>query len=286
MGVLEGGTPYLSGRSLAALSGVAPSAIIKQAQLWSEGKRNKLGQMLVAQGFNRDSLYFSITVNGTPVNAYTDDVCTIVLEYYAFESEAKSPKALANFRKLASASLRLFIYRSTGYDPQNRIPEKWTQFHDRLLLNPTPLGFFSVFREMSDIVLTSIQRGLIVDSHTIPDGSVGIYWAKHWKADDLEEIYGLARKHPHAYPSYFPQAQANPFIEAWVYPLAALGAFRMWMQDVYLPEKFRGYLEGKVAKGFLQLSAAELILSAFDGSENEALPVASAAPALPPRADP
>ena len=267
MGVLEDSTPYLSGRSLARLCGTAVSTIINQADQWNAGKRdNKLARMIVAQGLERPSLYIPL---GT-ANAYPDDICMAFLEYYAFEAQgANAVVALDNFRKLARASLRLFIYRSTGYDPQNRIPERWTKFHDRLMLNTTPAGYFSVFREMSDLVLTAIQNGLVVDARTIPDISVGQAWSKHWKDNGLEEEFGSTREHPHTYPDYFPQSVANAFIKAKIYPLAALGDFRVWMQTTYLPEKFPRYLDGKVQRGALPPSTAELILAAFDVSDEE-----------------
>lgn len=69
---------------------------------------NKFARTLVSQGFERPSLYIPI---GT-ANAYPDDICMAVLEYYAFDAQAQNGTALQNFRKLARASLRLFIYSS------------------------------------------------------------------------------------------------------------------------------------------------------------------------------
>lgn len=269
MGVLEDGTPYLSGRSLAKLCGVSVSAIIKQAELWGAGHRDgKFARILVAAGVEPKSLY--VRVGNT--NAYPDDICMMFLEFYAFEAQVQNGTALENFRRLARASLRLFIYRATGYDPQKRIPEVWTKFHDRLVLNTTPQGYFSVFREMSELIVTAIQNGLTVDEHTIPDISVGQAWAKHWKREGLEAKYGPATEFDHIYPDYFPQAAANEFIKAKIYPLAALGEFRIWMQNEYLPEKFPAYLGRKAQAGVLPPSTVELILAAFDVGDAAALP--------------
>ena len=261
MGVLKDGTAFLSGRSLAKLCGVAPSAIIYQAQQWKDGKRdNKLAKMLVNAGFDRDLLYIPLG-DAAGTYAYTDDVCTIILDYYAFEADKPSDTARENFRKLARTSLRLLIYGATGYDPKNRVPERWKQFHDRMMLNGCPKGYYSVFREISDVVLSSIRAGLDVDAKTIPDISVGIAWSTHWNENGLEKVYGARSKHPHTYPDYFPQAKAGPQ-DANVYPLASLGAFRSWMQEHYLPTLFPKYLSSKVSQGLLDASYRELILEA------------------------
>lgn len=271
MGVLSDGTAYLSGRGLAALCGVAPSAVIQQATQWLDGKRDgRLAKLLLNAGFAKDSLFIKVaappgvlSVNGL-LHAYPDDVCMLVLEYYAFDAaQAGNERAVANYRKLARASLRQVIYGATGYDPQNRVPDRWRQYHDRMLLNTAPRGHFSVFREMSEIVLSAIQAGLTVDAHTVPDISVGKTWASQWEAIAGEKTYGPRTQFPHMYPDYFPQAKAGPQ-DAWVYPLAALGAFRQWMQETYLPKHFPNYLAGKVQKKVLLASTRDLILEAVE----------------------
>jgi hypothetical protein len=50
--------------------------------------------------------------------------------------------------------------------------------------------------------------------------------------------------------------------ESWCYPLASLGDFRAWLQDVYLEGgKFSGYLNSKVKKGELPPSVAQLAIA-------------------------
>ena len=68
-------------------------------------------------------------------------------------------------------------------------------------------------------------------------------------------------KYPHCYPESHPQAKSNPQ-ESWCYPLAALGTFREWLQDVYLEGgKFKGYLAKKVSAGELPPSVAQLAIA-------------------------
>lgn len=278
MGVLDDGRAFLNGRGLAKVAGVAASTIINQADQWKQGKRsNDLAMLLKGQGFNRPSLYIPVPGPNGIEHAYTDDVAMLILEYYAFsrpaqDAEGKPNPALENYRKLARAGLRLFIYQAIGYDPQKVVPNEWRQFHDRALLNPAPRNYFGVFHEMSAMVLTAIRGGLVVDMHTVPDISVGIAWSKHWKATSMEAQYGPSTKHPHFYPAYMTQSLANGEIEAHVYPVKAIGEFRAWMEDVYLPHKFPKYLEGKVKKKDLTASTAELILAAFETPEVPTLP--------------
>ncbi len=77
----------------------------------------------------------------------------------------------------------------------------------------------------------------------------------------MDAKFGERQKYPHNYPDSHPQSRANPH-HSWCYPLAALGAYRVWLQDVYIERgKFAGYLDGKVKKGDLALSVAQLAIT-------------------------
>lgn len=260
MGVLADGTPFLTGRGLAKACGVAPSTIINQAQAWKSGKRdNALAQLLVETGYDEESLYIAVDGGGQRFNAYTDSVATIVIEYYALE--ANNAKAKQVFRVFAREGLREFIYKATGYDPRAVLPPAWRNYHDRILLTSFPVGFFSVFREMADFILRALQAGLTFDNENVVDISVGATWANHWRDANLEAKYGAREKHVHNYPDDYPQAASNPQ-DIWVYPVEALGSFRRWLDEVYIPEKFPAYLNGKVKQRVLARAAANMLLAA------------------------
>lgn len=261
MGVLEDGTPFLTGRGLAKACGVVPSAIIKQAEAWSSGRRNALGKLLADAGFDDDSIFVQIEANGSRVHAYTDSVCTIVLEYYAFDAEPPSAKAREMHRRLARFGLRQYIYSAVGYDPKAVLPLGWREFQDRLLLSTFPPGYFSVFREMSEFLLRAIQAGLRISEKTVPDISVGKAWSEFWVDGGLETTYGTRKRHEHNYPDDYPQARSNPQ-EIWVYPVEALGIFRRWLDEVYIPAKFPTYLDGQIKKRTLDRAAADKLLVA------------------------
>lgn len=268
MGILDNGTPYVTARGLARFCGVSPSVIITLSAEWGDNPNRPRNQKILTllserEIYSPESLYTPIEVDGTTHHAYTEQYAMSILEYYAFEANDISHHARNIFRKLARNSLREFIYTCIGYDPNNNVPPEWQQFHDRLTLNSSPANYFSVFMEMSDMVLAAIRHGLTVDSHTIPDISVGLIWSRYWNKQNLDEKYGKRVKSIHEYPDYFPQAEKGP-VEAWVYPLEALGEFRLWMQNIYLPEKLPNYLKNKVKQGQLQATSIAPILTALN----------------------
>ena len=270
MGVLSDGTPFLGSRALARMCGVVPSTIIGWTKNWSpeasKPRDLKLAQILKEQGYTERSLIVPIRVNGQLQHAHPEAVCLSVLMYYA-EEVAQARHALG---VLARRSFRDFVYSGVGYDPKNEVPESWRHFHDRLLLNPVPVGYFSAFRETADIIVSAINVGLRVDEHTVPDISVGQLWSKHWEQAELENVYGPRAKYPHVYPSYFPQSRAA--CDAWIYPVEALPDFRHWMHREYLPSRYPRYIATKVKAGALAASRADLLLRAAKEVNAPALP--------------
>lgn len=268
MGVLEDGTPFLTGRGLAKACGVAPSAIIQQAAAWASGRRNALGKLLADAGYDEPAMFVQAVSRGQRVNAYTDSVSTIVIGYYAFDVESPNPTAINTSRVLMRGGLRQFIYRSVGYDPRNVMPRGWREFHDRLMLATCPPGFFSVFREMPEFILRAAQNGLVLDSLTVPDISVGQTWSTFWINVGLASKYGERKKHEHCYPPDYPQSLSNPQ-DIWVYPIEAVGSFRRWLDEIYIPEKFPKYLGGQVKKKTMSSATAMGLLAAVQPARLE-----------------
>jgi hypothetical protein len=211
--------------------------------------------------------HIEVQDRGVVIYAYPDTVCLAVLENYAFEAGSNcKEEARKNFRLLAGKALQDFIYSQVGYDPSNAIPISWKQFHDRvsLVYNAVPKGHFSVFKEIADMIVTLGQAGLHIDESFVPDISVGQHWSRHWIDNDFDQRYGERRPYEHNYPDYFPQARSNPQAP-WCYPNAALGEFRRWFQDDYITGgRFKTYMQGKVRKGELATSFAQLAIAAYE----------------------
>ncbi|MBS2783200.1 hypothetical protein [Aeromonas salmonicida] len=252
MGVMNDGTPYLGARGLAALCGVVPSVIITLVKDWQIDLRTKprgqaIEKLILEQGGDPNNLYEPIIVDGKTYHAINDTNCMAILEYYAFDSQTPQEQAKRNYRSLAKLTLRTFIYERTGYNPEDLIPHYWKVFHERITLNELPSGYFSVFSEIANLIISSIRNGMPFDSKTMPDISVGIAWGKHWGDNTLDHKYGNRIKHRHNFPVDFPQK--DPM--AWIYPVDALGEFRRWMDNIYVTQKFGPYLHKKLKDGKL-----------------------------------
>jgi hypothetical protein len=268
MGVLSDGTPYLNQRGLAVLCGVQNAHIGTISSHWSELEQKPritaIKTTLQKAGFKASAAHIEITHAGRLHYCYPAEICLAVLEYYAFDAGANcQEQARDNFRLLAGSKLRDLIFSQVGYDPTggNRF-DKW---HDRIALNyqSAPKGFFHVFNEAHTVVYELIMAGADIGEKNVVDISIGTFWSKYWSDNILDAKYGCRQKYPHCYPDSHPQSKSNPQ-ESWCYPLAALGVYREWLQDAYIEGgKFSSYLKGKVAKGDLTPSVAQLAISAL-----------------------
>jgi|GEM_PF-203645 len=274
MGVLSNGTAFLNGRGLARLCGIDSSRISEMSADWETGKLDltaKVKGILSSKGITIEHPYIEINQRSGIFHAFPDALCIAVLEYYAFDAPNKRDEAIKNFRLLAGKALHDFIYTQVGYDPNNFVPAVWQQFHDRVSLtyNSVPVGFFSVFKEIADIIVTLGQAGLHIDSSFVPDGSVGIHWGKHWEANGFDASLGIRKKWEHNYPDYFPQSKSNPQ-PAWCYPEAALPEFRRWMRENYIGDgKFTKYLDTKIKQKELPASFSQIVISAYNLDEKK-----------------
>lgn len=271
MGVLSDGTAFLTGQGLARLCGVDYTAIFEISNEWNDENPKprvaKIKEVLSSHGIDipREP-YVAINQRSGFFYAYSDAVCLAILEYYSFDAGINiKEQAKKNYRLLAGKGLRDLIYTQVGYDPRNAIPDVWRQFHDRVSLtyNSVPHGYFGIFKEMADMIVTLGQKGAEINDKFVPDISVGLAWAKHWKAQNLEQKYGERIKYEHNYPDYFRQALSNPQ-DANCYPEAALGEFRRWLREEYINGgKYKNYLESKVKDKTLSISFAQLAISAY-----------------------
>jgi len=248
MGVLENGIPFLTQRGLANIAGAPRSLIYDISQEWAEhfgdqvltkDRLSFLKTYLAKSGYNEPQLYIETIKNGSPHYSYPDIVCMAVLEYYAFETKTPNKKAIDNYRLFATAGLRKFIFDSLGYVPA----DKWAYHNARqsILQDSVPLGYFSVFHEISGLVVDLINADLTVNDKTVPDGSVGSHWSTYWKNNDLEDDFGPRIDYAHNYPASYPQALSNPQVVK-AYPDEALPKFRKWFKREYLTTKFPTYI--------------------------------------------
>ncbi len=269
MGVLSDGTPYLNQRGLAALCGVQNAHIGTISSQWSEAEPkpriSTIKGTLAKAGFaSPAAAHIEISHGGRTHFCYPAEICLAVLEYYAFDAGANTQEqARDNFRLLAGSKLRELIYSQLGYDPTGRNADQFKKWHDRISINhqSAPKGYFHVFNEAHTIIYELILAGADIGEKFVVDISIGQYWSRQWNQNTLCEQFGDPCKYPHRYPDDHPQSKSNPQ-ESWCYPLAALGAFRSWLQDTYIEGgRFSNYLKGKVLRGELPPSVAQLAIS-------------------------
>jgi hypothetical protein len=101
-----------------------------------------------------------------------------------------------------------------------------------------------------------------VGPHIVPDISVGQRWAKFWKSESLEVLYGPRKQYLHDYPVYFPQALSNPQTP-YCYPDDALGEFRKWFRETYVEAYLPDYLQSQAKLGKVKPVIATKAIEAF-----------------------
>lgn len=265
MGVLDNGMPYLSEKGLAHMCDIDRKALNAIGSDWinerlkTRGK--KISALLNDQDNQRNTLIIKCEHNGTLINAYPENVCIALLEYYAYEAPKPRKKASDNFRHLVRTSFRDFIYRETGYSPHISCIDSWQYFHDRIDITQNSVleGYFSVFQEAAQIIVPMIKAGLPISSKIIPDISLGRAWSIYWKNNNLSK-YGARIKYTHNYPSYYPQARSNPQ-EAFAYPDQLIGIFRAWMKREYILNNLHIYLSGQTKKRVISQKEATVLIN-------------------------
>lgn len=268
MGVLNNGDAFLTLRGLARMCGVDPSTIVRITEGWQgdplRPRERKIRELVKAQGADDAIAFYAVVKDGVVHHVFPDAVCMAVLEYYAFETASPNDHAAKSYRRLARKGFVEFIYELVGYKAEETSIAAWRQFHDRVSLSyqTVPAGYFSIFKELADLMVTLIRNGADLGPHFVPDISVGIAWSKYWVNESLEVLYGERLRYEHNYPGYFPQAASNPQ-QPYCYPDDALGEFRKWVRESYLPQQFPNYLSGKVKQGQIPAPAATAAVEAF-----------------------
>lgn len=268
MGVLGDGTPFLTLRGLARMCGIDHTTLVKLTSEWgqtpSKAREQKIRDLIKGQGFDDTVFFHAVKKNGTIHHAIPAHVCMAALEYYAFEAPSTNGHAVNSYRTLAKKGFTDFVYAQVGYNPDGKVSLAWQQFHDRvsLVANAVPTGYFSIYQEIAGMIVPMINAGVDVGPHIVPDISVGQRWAKHWKAESLEVLYGDRQQYLHEYPVYFPQALSNPQTP-YCYPDDALGEFRKWFRKTYLEKHLAEYLTGQAKLGKVKPAVATKAIGAF-----------------------
>ena len=178
-----------------------------------------------------------------------DDVCQAVLEHYAFEARKYPGKqsAMENYRSIAKAGMRIFIWVKTGYLPQvlrDSLKGHTSNYIDRLENTYDHIiadHLWSVFREGAEVLLlVEKQMRVPVDKMDLCDGSIGRRWSDYRKG--REWAVGEVESYTHVYHDQRDRQEPK------AYQLTELQYFRKWVRENYIPYHLPKYLADKVGK--------------------------------------
>jgi hypothetical protein len=126
-----------------------------------------------------------------------DEVCHAVLEYYALEARKYKGKQIAieNYRMIAKAGLRMFIWSQTGYSP----------------INPNSQGIISK-EELSVMITTAIEKSLTPITQQLNEIQ-----------EQLQLVPGVKPKRPWTLPASTPKEEIpNDYVQledgSWLSP--------------------------------------------------------------------
>ncbi|MCJ2078842.1 hypothetical protein MKK68_24925 [Methylobacterium sp. E-016] len=199
-------------------------------------------------------------------------LCTNESGLYTLIIRSDKPNA-KEFRKWLTSEVLPSIRRTGNYSTAAPASlGEWQPFHDRisLTLSKVPEGYFCIFKEMADLAAQLITQGAKVNDETVPDISLGLAWGKEWTAKTYEVEFGPRVTYEHNYPAYFRQSRSNPQWP-WCYPEEALGPFRRWLRNTYLPTAYPKYLASKEKKGDIPAIVVQAALKAVAAARPKAL---------------
>jgi hypothetical protein len=178
----------------------------------------------------------------------SDDACSAVSEYYAFEARQYPGKqaAIDNYRASAKAGMRIFIWVKTGYIPQilrdslkahtSNYIARLENTYDHVIAD----HLWSTFREGAEVLLlVEKQMRVPVDQMDLCDGSIGSHWSTYREGKDWVQKV-------ESYTHVFRDQRGS--CEPKAYQLIELQYFRRWVREHYIPHHLPKYLADKFGK--------------------------------------
>ncbi len=124
--VLPSGEAGMSVSGLAILCGVGRQAVDNIVQSVSTSSCSKFLKCLCGK-----ELTLSTSFAYKNVTVLRDDVCAIILEWYAFESQRTTKKARETYRKFAQAGIRLWIHKQANWEKAEVASKQQVEVFDK-----------------------------------------------------------------------------------------------------------------------------------------------------------
>lgn len=258
VGILQDGTPFLSGRGLARACGISNSTLVGWGeitpQLGESHRAGKMANLLATYGYEGDRFFFKIP-DGTKfegkanVSAYPYKVCMAFLDYYAFEANKEA--ARNSLRILSEKQLPQFILAAVNgtmaasaqpIQPQprpSRVRES-SPFETRPLRDGIPVGYFTISQLWSEEQVQSLQTALQLDAFPLTPAHIEKTWNHYW------DIYKLWEQHGERFPLPHLEMNHPSRTQSYIYPLSALNEFKQWLNLEFIPDRFPSYLQRKM----------------------------------------
>jgi prophage antirepressor-like protein len=167
--------------------------------------------------------------------------------FYSLVLSSRKPQARP-FKKWVTSQVLPTIHRTGSYSINQQqsspLPPAKQQipfWYQRLVLDGTknkgPVGYFTIFREVVDLVRDLEANGYVLKDSDYPDISVGQCWANHLRKKGI--IPDQIRTY---YLHHYPDGR---IVEASAYTNQYLAEFRDWFNWIYCPQKLPKYLGDK-----------------------------------------
>lgn len=165
-GTFPDGTPYATGRGLAAMCGVDESTIRRIGQYLDinsskpNTRESKLIKNLTNLKYESNQLYSEIPHKGQPepIRAYPELVCIAILKYYAYQAGDNCTEEAERLSDLLmQKSFKDFVYELVGYKEAEKTSLSNYVFsrilhHHNVDTMPLPDGYFCLFDKMIEIL--------------------------------------------------------------------------------------------------------------------------------------
>ena len=255
VGILEDGTPFLSGRGLAKACGISNSTLVSWGELvpqvGAKYRAGKLAKLLATHQYKGDRLFLrlpsDVKFGGKPnVSAYPYPVCMAFLDYYAFAGNKET--AHKSRRILRQQPLPRFIDPAIAPTPVIAQPSARTREEDRPLRGKVPANYFGVFQITSRGQQGNAQNELTVDVPISHHRNIEKAWSQYWYIHKLWEQHGKRVPYLRRSLDHSPHLTIDGYLPTYLYPTSVLSEFKRWFAEHYIPDRFPSYRHRKAHK--------------------------------------
>lgn len=158
----------------------------------------------------------------------------------------------------------VYDWMNSGSQPQREHQLPYHLRRHMLNLGKVPSTHFSILQEMTNTLIAPLEvRGYTMPENLMPDISQGRMFCKFLRDELNIDTDSL--------PTYWHEFEDRPAVEAKLYPIEYLAAFRKYISETWLPERAAGYFKDRDPAALASLDQ----LIRITHSPNSAMPPAN-----------